>query len=70
MTLQLREARRWAYGSYDDLDQTYGALGTYVAARAIGVEGPVRELYVVSPFDVDDPADLRTELGWPVFPVG
>jgi DNA-binding transcriptional MerR regulator len=57
-------------GSYDDLDRTYGALGTYVAERAIGVEGPVRELYVVSPFHVRDPADLRTELGWPVFRAG
>ena len=57
-------------GSYDDLDQTYGALGTYVAERAIGVEGPIREHYVVSPLDVEDPAGLRTELGWPVFRAG
>jgi DNA-binding transcriptional MerR regulator len=57
-------------GSYDDLDRTYGALGTYVAERAIGVEGPIRELYLVSPFDVEDPAGLRTELGWPVFRAG
>jgi effector-binding domain-containing protein len=57
-------------GSYHELDQTYGALGTYVAERAIGVEGPIRELYVVSPFEADDPADLRTELGWPVFRAG
>jgi DNA-binding transcriptional MerR regulator len=54
-------------GCYDELDQTYGALGTVVAERAIGVEGPIREIYLVSPFDSDDPADLRTELGWPVF---
>jgi DNA-binding transcriptional MerR regulator len=57
-------------GPYDELDRTYGALGTYVAERAIGVEGPIRELYVVSPLDVEDPADLRTELGWPVFRAG
>ncbi len=57
-------------GTYDELDRTYGALGTYVAERAIGVEGPIRELYVVSPLDVEDPADLRTELGWPVFRAG
>ncbi len=57
-------------GSYDDLDQTYGSLGTYVAERAIGVEGPIRELYVVSPLDHDDPAALRTEVGWPVFRAG
>jgi DNA-binding transcriptional MerR regulator len=57
-------------GSYDELDQTYGALGTHVAERAIGVEGPIREVYVVSPFDTDEPAGLRTELGWPVFRAG
>jgi DNA-binding transcriptional MerR regulator len=57
-------------GSYDDLDRTYGALGTYVAERAIGVEGPIREMYVVSPLDGADPEALRTELGWPVFRAG
>jgi DNA-binding transcriptional MerR regulator len=54
-------------GSYDELDQTYGALGTHVAERAIGVEGPIREMYVVSPFDAADVSEWRTELGWPVF---
>jgi DNA-binding transcriptional MerR regulator len=57
-------------GSYDELDQTYGALGTHVAERAIGIDGPIRELYVVSPFDTDDTSELRTELGWPVFRAG
>ena len=42
-----------------ELDQTYGALGTYVAERAIGVEGPIREHYVVSPLDEADPDALR-----------
>src|SRR5262249_32796080 len=27
-------------GTYDELDRTYGALGTYVAERALGVDGP------------------------------
>jgi DNA-binding transcriptional MerR regulator len=57
-------------GSYDELDQTYGALGTHVAERAIGVDGPIRELYVVSPLDAADPGALRTEVGWPVFRAG
>ncbi len=34
-------------GSLADLDQTYGALGTYVAKREIGVDGPIREHYLV-----------------------
>jgi DNA-binding transcriptional MerR regulator/effector-binding domain-containing protein len=51
-------------GPFDDLDRTYAALGAFVAARAIGAVGPVREHYVVA--DAVDPADLRTEVGWPV----
>jgi DNA-binding transcriptional MerR regulator len=54
-------------GNLDDLDQTYGALGTAVATRGLGVDGPIREYYVVSPLDVTDPADYRTEVCWPVF---
>ncbi len=57
-------------GSYDELDRTYGALGTYVAERAVGVEGPIRELYVVSPLDGAVTEALRTEVGWPVFRAG
>jgi DNA-binding transcriptional MerR regulator len=56
--------------SYDELDQTYGALGTYVAERAIGVEGPIREMYLVGPLDSDDVGTWRTEVGWPVFRAG
>jgi effector-binding domain-containing protein len=41
-------------GGFADLDQTYGALGTYAANREIGVDGPIREHYLVSAFDTDD----------------
>jgi len=54
------------HGAFDDLDQTYGALGTVVTERAVGVEGPIREHYVVTEADTDDPAELRTEVCWPV----
>jgi DNA-binding transcriptional MerR regulator/effector-binding domain-containing protein len=57
-------------GPFDDLDRTYGALGTYVAEREIGVDGPIREHYLVSPFDTEDESRLRTEVGWPVFQTG
>jgi DNA-binding transcriptional MerR regulator len=54
-------------GSHDDIDVTYGALGAYVTSHAIGVEGPVRESYLV---DVrTPPAGWHTEIGWPVFGV-
>jgi DNA-binding transcriptional MerR regulator len=54
-------------GSLDDLDQTYGALGTVVAERAVGVDGPIREYYLVSFTDTDDQSRHRTEVCWPVF---
>jgi DNA-binding transcriptional MerR regulator len=54
-------------GPYDDLDRTYGAVGTFVAERAIGVEGPIREHYLVGPLDDENAEAWRTEVGWPVF---
>jgi len=53
-------------GPFMDSDQTYGVLGTVVAERALGVDGPIREYYVV-PFTEPDPATHRTEICWPVF---
>ena len=44
-------------GSFDELDQAYGALGTYVAARRLSAGGPIREHYL---------ADDRTEVCWPI----
>jgi DNA-binding transcriptional MerR regulator/effector-binding domain-containing protein len=54
-------------GGLADLDRTYGALGTYVAEREIGVAGPIREQYLVSAFDTDDESRHVTEVCWPVF---
>jgi DNA-binding transcriptional MerR regulator len=54
-------------GPFEDLDQTYGALGIEVAQRAIGVQGPIRENYVVGASDTPDPTRHRTEVCWPVF---
>ena len=54
-------------GTFADLDRTYAALGTYVAEREIGVEGPIREHYLVSAFDTEDEPRHVTEVGWPVF---
>lgn len=44
-------------GPFDDIDRTYGALGTVVAERGIGAPGPIREHYL---------ADGRAEVCWPV----
>ncbi|MEU6038033.1 MULTISPECIES: MerR family transcriptional regulator [Actinomadura] len=54
-------------GPHDDIDVSYGALGTYATEHALAVAGPVRENYLVGPRDTDDPSAWRTEIGWPVF---
>ena len=46
---------------HDDIDLTYGGLGAYVSAHAIGVEGPVRESYLVDPRT--PPVGRHTEIG-------
>ncbi|MGY2079549.1 MerR family transcriptional regulator [Modestobacter sp. SYSU DS0657] len=56
-------------GEHDDIDVTYGELGTWVVANALAVAGPVREIYLVGPHDTADPSAWRTEIGWPVFRV-
>jgi DNA-binding transcriptional MerR regulator/effector-binding domain-containing protein len=57
-------------GAFGEIDRTYGALGAVVAERAIGVDGPIREYYLVSSADTDDVAKHRTEVCWPVFRTG
>jgi DNA-binding transcriptional MerR regulator len=54
-------------GEHDEVDVTYGQLGTWVVQNAMSVAGPVREVYVVGPRDTPDPAAWRTQIGWPVF---
>jgi DNA-binding transcriptional MerR regulator len=54
-------------GSLADLDRTFAALGTFVFERAIAVEGPIREYYLVTAFDTPDESMHRTEVGWPIF---
>ena len=54
-------------GSVENIDRTYAALGTVVAERAIGVQGPIREDYLVGSLETPDEAQHRTEICWPVF---
>ena len=44
---------------FSELDRTYGALGTEVAARGIGRTGPIRERYL---------SDELAEVCWPITP--
>ncbi|HEX4660987.1 MAG TPA: GyrI-like domain-containing protein [Streptosporangiaceae bacterium] len=55
------------HGPHDDIDVSYGQLGTYVTEHALAVAGPVRETYLTGPRDTRDSAAWRTEIGWPVF---
>lgn len=57
-------------GDHDDIEVTYGELGTWVVENALSVAGPVRERYVTGPRDTPDRTQWRTEIGWPVFRVG
>lgn len=56
-------------GPHDDIDVTYGALGTHVVENALALAGPVHETYLVGPRDTTDTTAWRTEIGWPVFPI-
>jgi effector-binding domain-containing protein len=56
-------------GDHETVDVTYGELGAWVVGHALTVTGPVRESYLVGPRDTADPAQWRTEIGWPVFRV-
>jgi DNA-binding transcriptional MerR regulator len=56
-------------GSHADIDRSYGALAKHVVEHAIGLDGPIRERYLVSRFDAVEPSRWRTEIGWPIFRV-
>lgn len=53
-------------GSYEDFDRTYGALGTHVAEHDEGLAEPIREHYLISACETDDPSRYRTEICWPL----
>ena len=54
-------------GPYTGVDRAYGALGAYVTQHALGIDGPIREYYLVGPTDTNDESLWRTEVGWPIF---
>jgi DNA-binding transcriptional MerR regulator len=57
-------------GPTAEVDRAYGTLAGYVAEHALGVDGPIREHYLVSQRDVPDQSQWRTEIGWPIFQTG
>ena len=54
-------------GTLRDLDRTFAALGQFVLERAIGVQGPIREYYLVTAFDTADEQSHETAVAWPIF---
>jgi len=54
-------------GSHDGVDRSYGALASYVSQRALAVDGPIRERYLVGRHDTPNQTRWRTEIGWPIF---
>ena len=54
-------------GPFGDLDLTYGAVGTWVAERAMSGDGPIREYYLPTG-DIDDLLNHTTEVCWPIRP--
>jgi DNA-binding transcriptional MerR regulator len=57
-------------GPFAELDRTYGAVGTHVAERELGVDGPIREYYLVTAADTPDESQHRIEVCWPIFRTG
>jgi DNA-binding transcriptional MerR regulator len=57
-------------GAHNDVDVAYGSLAAYVTDHALGVEGPIREYYVIGPHETTDESQWRTEIGWPIFHTG
>jgi DNA-binding transcriptional MerR regulator/effector-binding domain-containing protein len=54
-------------GPHENMDISYGQLGSYVTTHEISIDGPVREYYVVDASDNADPDQWVTEICWPVF---
>ncbi|WP_222840692.1 MerR family transcriptional regulator [Actinosynnema mirum] len=55
-------------GPHDDLDLTYGAVGSFAARRGLVSQGLVEEVYLVGPRDTGQPDRWRTLVAWLVEP--
>jgi hypothetical protein len=54
-------------GNHNDVDRSYGALASFVAEYAVGVDGPIRVFYLVGSRQSTDESRWRTEIGWSIF---
>ena len=53
-------------GGYEDIDRSYGRLGSHVAEHDDPLPEPIRENYLVGPDRTPQPHDYRTEIWWPI----
>jgi effector-binding domain-containing protein len=53
-------------GPYTDVGGAYQALMGWIQAHGHETAGPPREIYLTDPNQVEDPAQLRTEVLWPI----
>ncbi|MET8767418.1 MerR family transcriptional regulator [Streptomyces sp. NPDC004658] len=51
-------------GAHDDLDLTYGAVGSFAASNGLRSQNLVEEVYLVGPRDTDQPDRWRTLVAW------
>ncbi|MFF4256715.1 MerR family transcriptional regulator [Streptomyces sp. NPDC001663] len=51
-------------GPHDDLDLTYGAVGSFAAQNGLRSHDLVEEVYLVGPRDTDQPDRWRTLVAW------
>ena len=61
-----RVARAIHHGSYDGLGSSWGQLEQWIRGQGLEPAGSFWEVYVTEPSPDMDPAELRTELIWPV----
>jgi DNA-binding transcriptional MerR regulator len=53
-------------GRYDAVGPVYAALQRWIQEHGREAAGAPREIYLVGPQQVSDPAELRTEVQWPL----
>ena len=53
-------------GPYDEVGPAYKAIESWIQSHGHVSVGPPREIYLNSPMDTPNPADLMTEIQFPI----
>ena len=61
-----RIARLVHHGSFEELGSSWERLGSWIAEQGLAPGSVMWEFYLTEPRPDMDPAELRTELNWPV----